>query len=151
MLPCSPGHGPNPTACSSGPLHTGSSSVSDQIIVQVQTLTTVIYPYIDQPLQQLIPPDVWMFLSMHKATVHHNGTSPDGIIGRELLTSMSILECLSISHSHVLDSFIGKIPQAWSGGNDAMSIDKLAHCYDQWYDDHHGWKYRWCFGWCETC
>jgi hypothetical protein len=37
---------------------------------------------------------------------------------------MSILEHLSISHCHILNFLIGRIPQAWSGGNDTMGIDK---------------------------
>jgi hypothetical protein len=65
-----------------------------------------------------------MFLTMHKTAVHHHGTGPDSIIGRQLLSSAIKPEQLSVPHCHVLDPFIGRIPQAWSGGNDTVGMDE---------------------------
>jgi hypothetical protein len=49
---------------------------------------------------------------------------PYGVICREFLSSTKEPERLSVPHGHVLDPFIGRIPQAWSGGNDTVGMDE---------------------------
>jgi hypothetical protein len=95
-----------------------------QIIIQVQTIVTVVDSYIDQPFQQLIPLDIWMLLTTHKTVVSHHCAGPDSIVGRQFLSSVIEPERMSVPHGHVLDPFIGRIPQAWSGGDNTVGMDE---------------------------
>jgi hypothetical protein len=105
--------------------HILKASLLRWVIVQIQTLPTVVDPYVDQPLQQLIPPNIWLFLTTNKTAVCYNHASPDGIIDREFLSLMSVPKHLSIPHHHILDPLIRRIPQAWSSGDNPMSIYEL--------------------------
>jgi hypothetical protein len=60
----------------------------------------------------------------HKATIGHDSARSYGVIGREFLSSAVKPERLSVAHCHVLDPFIGRIPQAWSSGDDTVGMDK---------------------------
>jgi hypothetical protein len=52
-----------------------------RVVVQVQTFPTVIDPYVNHPFQYLVPPNLWLLLSTHQASIRYHGPNPDGIVG----------------------------------------------------------------------